>query len=107
MGTEAGHLSHLGEIRAAFPVRVTLQVTPESGTAWVRVGGGQGIQGKLLIHKEGASRPQPLSQHIAPLIPTATLRDKKQHHFVDKEASLEKSSEFSRLGRGGVVSGRD
>lgn len=33
------------------------QVIPESGVAWVKISGGQGIQGKWLTHKKGVSHP--------------------------------------------------
>ena len=78
---------------------------PESGISWVKIGDGQGIQGTLFIHKKGISYLQPLSLHLVPVSPMASLRHKGHHHFKDKETGLSKSSSFSRhahLGRGRV-----
>lgn len=59
--TEEGCLICPGEIRVDFQVEVTPKVIPESGIGWVRLGVGQGTQGKLLIHKEEVPHPQPLA----------------------------------------------
>lgn len=43
--------------QGSLPGRGDSQVIPESGIAWVRVGGGQDIPGQLPIRKD----PQPLA----------------------------------------------
>lgn len=52
---------HPRGIRVGLWVEVTSKVTPESGIPWVRMGGGQSTQGKLLVHEEEVSHPQSLA----------------------------------------------